>query len=159
MIDGDKESYTEKGELQFSDVSVNETTGTVELRALFPNPKHELLPGLFVRAKLDQVTEPNAILMPQVALIRNPDNSTMVWIVGSNNKVAMRPIKVSQAIGDNWIVSEGLSAGDKVVVEGIQKIQPDMVVVAVEKKDNATSNAPVNNDKPVEPKKKLFKVG
>ncbi len=133
MLDGGNEIYGETGELQFSDVTVEQSTGTVQLRILFPNPNHEILPGLFVHARLDQAKENAAILIPQQAVNRNPDGSVAVWVVDEGDKAAIRPIKISQTVGDKWLVTEGLKAGDRVVVEGVMKIQPGATVKPVEK--------------------------
>lgn len=133
FLDGaGNKAYGEKGTFQFSDVSVDETTGTSQLRILFPNPKLDLLPGLFVRARIGQVSADNALLVPQKAVSRNPDGSTVVMVVGEGNKVAPQPIKVSDAIGDQWLVNDGLKIGDRVIVEGIMKAPPGSVVKPVE---------------------------
>lgn len=137
MLNGENEIYGETGELQFSDVTVDQSTGTVQLRILFPNPNHEILPGLFVHARLDQAKDNAAILVPQQAVNRNPDGSVAVWVVGEGDKAAIRPIKITQAIGDKWLVTDGLNAGDRVVVEGVMKIQPGATVKPVEKNQTA----------------------
>jgi membrane fusion protein (multidrug efflux system) len=124
FMEGNKEPYAHQGKLQFSDITVDEGTGAVELRALIPNPDHVLLPGLFVRARIEQATHEDAILVPQRAVSRNPDGSASVWVVGEDNKVNPRVIEVADASGDSWIVTNGLENGDRVVVEGTQKIRP-----------------------------------
>lgn len=134
FIEGDNQPFNQQGEVQFSDVSVDETTGSVQLRILFPNPQRELLPGLFVRARVSQSQADNAILISQKAVSRNPDGSTIVMVVGEGNKVQPRPIVVTEAVGDQWLVKEGLQAGDRVIVEGLMKAQPDAVVKPVEAK-------------------------
>jgi len=123
-LDGTAQSYDLPGRLEFSDVTVDQTTGAVQLRAVFPNPRHELYPGLFVRARIEQGVKDQAILIPQKALVRGADGKSSVWVVGPDNKVAPRPVKVGQAVGDSWLVEEGLAAGDQVVTEGLQKIRP-----------------------------------
>lgn len=130
VIDG--KVYGEEGVLQFSDVSVNQSTGTVQLRILFENTNHEILPGLFVHARIAQSKDNQAILVSQKAVARNPDGSTIVMVVDAENKVAIKPIQISDAVGDQWRVLSGLNAGDRVIVEGIMKVQPGMQVVAVE---------------------------
>lgn len=117
-----------KGRLQFSDVSVDETTGTVTLRALFPNPDGTLLPGMYARARIVSGVVGNGILVPQPAVTRDPKGNAMVYVVTKDNKAAIRPIKVSQTVGDKWLVTEGLQAGEQVIVEGLQKIRPDAPV-------------------------------
>lgn len=143
FLEGDGQgakAFEQKGEFQFSDVTVDETTGTSQLRILFPNPKLELLPGLFVRARIGQASANNALLVPQKAVTRNPDGSTVVMLVGEGNKVAAQPIKVSDAIGDQWLVLEGLKQGDRVIVEGTMKAPPGSVVKPVEEKAAATQD-------------------
>lgn len=119
--------HPQKGKLIFSDVVVDETTGSVGLRALVPNPNQTLLPGLFVRAKIELGEHP-AVLVPQRATTRNPDGSLLVWTVDTENKVAPRPITVSGDYGDQWIVASGVEAGTTIVIEGYQKIRPGMTV-------------------------------
>jgi membrane fusion protein (multidrug efflux system) len=123
--------YAHQGELQFSEVSVDETTGSVRLRATFPNPENDLLPGLFVRAKIDWGALENAFMVPQQAVVRRPDGSAFVWAVSPDQKVAQKTIKPERAIGDKWLVTEGVAAGDRVVVEGVQKVTPGAQVNAV----------------------------
>ena len=132
LLDGTTNEYDQKGELQFSDVTVDQTTGAVQLRILFPNTNHDLLPGMFVRARVAQNHANDAILVPQQAVNRQPDGSVTVWVVGAGDKVAARPIKVSQVVNDQWLVTDGLTAGDRVVVEGVQKVAQDAVVKPVD---------------------------
>ncbi|MBN1958634.1 MAG: efflux RND transporter periplasmic adaptor subunit [Desulfuromonadales bacterium] len=132
LLEGDKQPYTSQGEIQFSDVTVDEGTGMVQLRIVFPNPDNYLLPGLFVKARVAQSELENAIAIPQQAVVRSAGGATTVWAVGSDNIVTPRPIQVSRAIGDKWLVESGLAAGDKVVVAGLQKIQPGATVAPVE---------------------------
>ena len=130
--------YSQKGQLQFSDVTVDQTTGSVTLRAIFPNPHHDLLPGMFVRATVDQGSRDNAIVVSQRAVVRNPDGSTYVWLVGADKKVTQHPVKTVQAVGDTWLISDGLQSGDQVVVEGLQKIKPGIEVKAVAAQSTTT---------------------
>lgn len=132
LLEGEKEPYASKGEIQFSDVTVDEGTGMVQLRILFPNPDSYLLPGLFVKARVAQSTLENAIVIPQQAVVRSAGGATTVWAVGEGNAVNPRPVTVSRAIGDRWLVASGLAAGDKVVVAGLQKIAPGATVAPVE---------------------------
>ena len=113
-------------------MTINQGTGTVLLRVLFPNPSNELLPGMFVHARLEQWKDEQAILVPQKSVSRNIDGTVSVWVVGQDGKVNQRPIGVSEIIGDTWMVTSGLKAGEKVVYEGIMKIQPGMKVNTVE---------------------------
>lgn len=123
-LEGDSQTYAHKGLLQFSDVTVDESTGAVQLRALFPNPEGDLLPGLFVRATVEQGVRDNALVVPQQAVMRSADGSASVWVVNPDNTVMPRPVKTVQAIGDKWLISEGLQGGEQVVIEGVMKIRP-----------------------------------
>jgi len=123
-LDGASQPYEIAGQLQFSDVTVDPTTGSVQLRAVFPNPRHDLYPGLFVRARVEQGVREQAILVPQQSLVRTPDGAAMVWVVGADGKVNPRPVEVGQVSGDKWIVDGGLQPGETVVTEGLQKIGP-----------------------------------
>ncbi|MEQ4922781.1 efflux RND transporter periplasmic adaptor subunit [Proteus hauseri] len=125
-------TYAEKGHLEFSDVTVDESTGSITMRAIIPNPKSELLPGMFVRAKLENGIRQNAILIPQQAVIRTPRGDATTMVVNKDNVVEVRSIKVSQAVGNQWLVDEGIQAGDRVIVSGLQKIKPKMTVTAQE---------------------------
>lgn len=123
--------YPHKGELQFADVTVNPGTSSVQLRAVVPNPNHELLPGLFLRARVAQGERENAILVSQRAVTRTPDGGAQVWIVNPDGTVAPRPVKTELAAGTDWLVTEGLNPGERVVVDGLQKIQPGAPVKPV----------------------------
>jgi len=127
----DGSAYPLPGTLKFSEVTVDQSTGSITLRAIFPNPKQTLLPGMFVRAILEEGESPQAILVPQRGVTRNPKGDAVVMLIGAEEKVAPRPIKVVRTVGDSWLVSEGLKAGDRVIVEGLQKARPGTVVKAV----------------------------
>ncbi|UVO09513.1 efflux RND transporter periplasmic adaptor subunit [Pectobacterium polonicum] len=116
--------YAAAGTLEFSDVTVDETTGSITLRAIFPNPQHNLLPGMFVRARLDSGVNPTALLVPQQGVTRDPRGQATAMVVGEGDKVEPRTLKTSKAVGDKWLVTEGLKAGDRVIVTGLQKIRP-----------------------------------
>lgn len=122
--------YPIEGRLAFSDASVNPETGTVTLRAVFPNANHLLLPGMFATAQIVQGVIPNAILIPQAALSRTPTGQAMVMLVNAKGVVEPRPVTTVGSQGNNWIVTEGLQTGDKVIVEGIAKVKPEQQVVA-----------------------------
>jgi membrane fusion protein (multidrug efflux system) len=134
--------YPSEGELQFSDVTVNERTGTVQLRALFPNPDHLLLPGMFVQAELAVGTDPDAILVPQPAVSRNAQGEGVVMLVNQDNIVEMRTIETGQTAGDQWVVISGLNRGDHVIVEGLQFAQPGAPVTPAPPTNAATAPAP-----------------
>ena len=131
--------YALQGTLQFSDVTVDESTGSITLRAIFPNPQHALLPGMFVRARIDEGVSPNAILVPQQGVTRTPRGDASVMLVNDKNLVETRAVTASQAIGDKWLITSGLKAGEKVIVSGLQKVRPGVTVKAEE--DTATSVA------------------
>ena len=122
--------YPIEGKLAFSDASVNPETGTVTLRAVFPNKDHLLLPGMFATAQIVQGVIPNAFLIPQAAITRTPTGQAMAMLVGADGKVTPRPVTTSGSQGNNWIVTAGLNAGDKVIVDGIAKVKPEQQVVA-----------------------------
>jgi len=123
--------YALPGVLKFSEVTVDQSTGSVTLRTLFPNPEQLLLPGMFVRTVLEEGVNEEAILVPQRGVTRNPAGNAMVMTVGAEAKVEPRVIKVARTVGDNWMVSDGLKAGDRVILEGIQKARPGTTVKAV----------------------------
>lgn len=125
-LDGSSVPIEEKGTLQFHEVTVDRSTGAVQLRALFPNPNHVLLPGLFVRAQLELQYE-HVLLVPQRAAQRNPDGSMFVWVVEKDG-IKQTPIQSKQTMGDSWIVSEGLKEGDIVLTEGHISLAPGMLV-------------------------------
>jgi len=123
--------YPHSGTLKFSEVTVEQSTGSVTLRTVFPNPDKLLLPGMFVRAILEEGVNEQAILVPQRGVTRNPAGSAMVFVVGAEEKVEPRVITVTRTVGDNWLVSDGLKAGDRVIMEGIQRARPGTVVKSV----------------------------
>jgi membrane fusion protein (multidrug efflux system) len=124
--------YGAEGRLAFSEVTVDQATGSVTLRAVFPNPKGDLLPGMYVRARLTQGVNRAAMLVPHAAVSRTPSGEAQVMMVNSESKVEPRSVKAEQSIGDKWVVTEGLAAGDRVIVEGLQKVKPGAPVQAQE---------------------------
>lgn len=135
----DGTTYGLEGTLEFSDVTVDQGTGTVTLRAIFPNPKHELLPGMYVRAVLSEGVRDDAMLAPQQAVSRDPKGNATALVVSADGKVEQRVIVASRAIGDKWLVTDGLNPGDRVVVDGLFRIRPGVPVKGVELE--ATSGA------------------
>lgn len=121
-------AYAEQGTFKFSDVAVDEATGSITLRAAFPNPNNALLPGLYVRAELGTGTRPNSILIPQGALFRDAEGNPLVWVVGKDNKAEQRKITLGDAIDNRWLVTSGLKAGDQVIVEGLQGLSAGMTI-------------------------------
>lgn len=131
LILEDGSTYPQQGELKFSDVTVDQSTGSVTLRSVFPNPKQLLLPGMYVRALIQEGVSDNAILAPQRGVTRNSAGKPTALVVGANNKVESRLLAVSRTIGDSWLVNEGLKAGDRLIVEGTQKAKPGTAVKMV----------------------------
>ncbi|MBU2713520.1 efflux RND transporter periplasmic adaptor subunit [Zooshikella harenae] len=127
----DGSDYSEEGSLEFIGNAVDETTGTVELRAIFNNPKYRLLSGMYVNAILYVGINEQALLIPQQAVSRNSKGEATVWVVADDNTVKQRVITTSKAIKDQWLVSSGLKAGERVIVEGIQKIRTGQTVKTV----------------------------
>ncbi|NMG66150.1 efflux RND transporter periplasmic adaptor subunit [Azoarcus indigens] len=120
----DGSEYAASGKLAFSEVSVDEGTGSVVLRAVFPNAKNELLPGMYVRARIEQGVRGDAILVPHAAVSRDAKGGALVMVVNAENKVEARPVKAERALSEQWVISEGLKAGERVIVEGLQKVRP-----------------------------------
>jgi membrane fusion protein (multidrug efflux system) len=130
LEDGTK--YPQAGKLQFSEVTVDQGTGSVTLRAVFPNPDHRLLPGMFVRARLSDGVSQQGLLVPQRAVVRNQRGLPTTNVVTADNKIEVRDIVTDRAIGDQWLVTSGVKPGDRVVVEGLQMIKPGVEVSVVE---------------------------
>ncbi|HWI41684.1 MAG TPA: efflux RND transporter periplasmic adaptor subunit [Verrucomicrobiae bacterium] len=123
--------YPLEGSLKFSDVTVDQSTGSVTVRTVFPNPKEVLLPGMYVRALLEEGVNEQAILVPQRGVTRDPAGNALVMVVGKEEKVEPRIIKAERTVADSWLVSDGLKPGDRVILEGIQKARPGTPVKAV----------------------------
>lgn len=119
----DGSDYASPGTLQFSEVNVDQGTGTVLVRAIFPNPDHMLLPGMYVRAELIEGTDTQGLLVPQEAVSRNTHGDPTVLLVGDGNKAELKTIEAARAIGSSWLVTSGLKPGDRVIVEGLQKVR------------------------------------
>ncbi|OIO00947.1 MAG: efflux transporter periplasmic adaptor subunit [Desulfovibrionaceae bacterium CG1_02_65_16] len=128
----DGTAYDQDGVLQFSDITVDQTTGVITLRALFPNTGHVILPGLYVRAVLEEGVNDQALLVPQAAVSRDTKGAAQVMVVKPDNIVEVRPISVDRVVGDKWLVTAGLTAGERVIVEGLQKVRPGAKVKAIE---------------------------
>lgn len=131
LILEDGTAYDRTGKLQFRDVTVDQTTGSVILRVVISNPRGVLLPGMFVRAIVEEGVHPRAVLIPQQAVSRDPRGNPYTLIVNPNNVVEVRPLVLDRAFGDQWLVSSGLAAGDRVIVEGIQRVRPGVTVRVV----------------------------
>jgi membrane fusion protein (multidrug efflux system) len=127
----DGSDYPLPGTVQFSEVTVNQDTGTVTLRARFPNPQNLLLPGMFVNAVFTQAIDSNAFLVPQQAVQHDFDGSAYVMLVGPGNKAIRRKINATRAMGTNWVVTSGLARGDKVIVQGLNGLKQNAPIVPV----------------------------
>lgn len=132
LVMEDGSVYGAEGKLAFSEVSVDPGTGSVTLRAVFPNPNGVLLPGMYVRARLTQGTQADAILLPHAAVSRDARGNATVMLVNADSKVEARVVQATQSLGDQWVITNGLAAGERVIVEGLQKVRPDMTVQAQE---------------------------
>jgi len=141
LIMEDGTSYPLEGTLQFRDVTVEPSTGSVILRVVFPNPEGTLLPGMFVRAVIQEGINESGLLVPQQAVSRNPKGEPYVYIVDKENQVQLRSLTLDRAIGDQWLVISGLEPGDRVIVEGLQRVRPGAKV-----KVAPVSAKPVNSD-------------
>jgi membrane fusion protein (multidrug efflux system) len=141
LILEDGTTYPQEGTLQFRDVTVDSTTGSVTLRVIVPNPKGHLLPGMFLRAVVQEGINNEAILIPQQAVSRNPRGDPFALIVDGEGKVVQRMLTLDRAIGDRWLVTSGLAPGERVIVEGSQKVRPGAAVKVVPLQAGGTSGA------------------
>jgi len=152
----DGSDYPLEGKLELTDVTVDQTTGSVTLRAIFPNPDNILLPGMYVRATVPEGTNPAGLLVPQQGVTRDQKGQPTVMIVDGDGKAQSQTIETSSVIGDKWLVTSGLKAGDKVIIEGLQKAKPDTKVNIVPvgsvpqspEPDAAKSDTTKSSDKP-----------
>ena len=127
----DGTAYPQEGTLQFRDVSVDPTTGSVILRMVFPNPDGALLPGMFVRAVIKEGVNEKAILVPQQSVSRDPKGNPMALVVNTTQQAEPRKLSLDRAFSNQWIVASGLVPGDRLIVEGMQKVRPGAEVKAV----------------------------
>lgn len=128
----DGTAYDHPGKLELTEVSVDESTGTVTLRAVFPNPQHQLLPGMYVRASVTNGVKNDAILAPQQGITRDAKGNATALVVDNESKVESRDVVTDRVIGNKWLITSGLNRGDRLIVEGTAKVQPGMRVKAVE---------------------------
>jgi len=142
LIYEEGEIYPEEGSLQFSDVTVNATTNSVTVRAIFPNPRADLLPGMFVRARLEEGNRPDAILVPQLAVTHNTKGEPTAMVVGADGNAELRVLQIPRAVGNQWLVASGLKPGDRVIVDNLQRVRPGapVKVVATAPPANATAS-------------------
>jgi membrane fusion protein (multidrug efflux system) len=136
----DGSTYPHPGHLDFLDLAIDQATGTAAVRAEFPNPERILLPGQFVRARIEAGVRPHGFWIPQRAVLLNPSGAT-VLTVAQGDTIAPRPVKLGEQRGDKWIVLEGLKDGDRIVVDGIQKVQPGVHVRVIDADQPAAADA------------------
>jgi membrane fusion protein (multidrug efflux system) len=136
----DGTTYALPGRLLFSDVTVDPSSGMITLRAMFPNPDHLLLPGMFARGELEQAVDTKAVTLPQRGVNIGVNGIAAAMVVGADDKVEIRVLQLGAAIGNKWIITDGLKAGDRVIVDGLQKVQPGMVVKPVPFSQGDTNN-------------------
>jgi membrane fusion protein (multidrug efflux system) len=127
----DGRTYPEEGKLQFSDVSVDQSTGSVTVRAIFPNKDRVLLPGMFVRARIEEGVNDHALVVPQIGITHDQKGQAVALVIGQNDKVETRSLVTSGTYGANWVVDSGLNPGDRVIVNGVEKVKPGMTVKTV----------------------------
>ncbi|HBW1604149.1 TPA: efflux RND transporter periplasmic adaptor subunit [Klebsiella pneumoniae] len=132
--------YQHSGSLELTEVSVDESTGSVTLRAIFPNPEHDLLPGMFVRAAVSNGVRDEAVLAPQQGITRDAKGNGTALIVDKENKVESREVVTDRVIGNRWLITKGLESGDRLIIEGTSKVQAGMEVKAVEAGTTKASN-------------------
>jgi membrane fusion protein, multidrug efflux system len=157
LIQEDGTPYSPEGTLQFSDVTVDPSTGSVILRVVFPNPEGILLPGMFVQAVIAEGVNEQAILIPQQAVSRDSKGNPFALIVDAENKAAFRPLTLDRAIGDKWLLSAGLSPGDPLIVEGLMMLRPGTIVKSSPFKEKQADHEPSAG--PVAPSQKRSKGG
>jgi membrane fusion protein (multidrug efflux system) len=145
----DGTEYGEYGTLKFQEVAVDQATGSVTLRAQFPNPRGDLLPGMYVRAVLDDAVNSSALLAPQLSISRDARGNPVAMIVGKDDQVEQREVVIARSVGNNYMISSGLNSGDRLIVEGLNKIHVGDKIrpVAVQSKaaSSATANAPARS--------------
>ncbi|MGH8165685.1 MAG: efflux RND transporter periplasmic adaptor subunit, partial [Woeseiaceae bacterium] len=134
--------FSQQGELAFADVAVDPSTGSFGLRVVVPNPEHVLMPGMYVRAVTSNAVLEQGLLVPQQGIARDPKGKATAMVVTPDGTAEARVVEVSRTVGDQWLVSSGLAAGDRVIVEGLQKVQPGMPVEATEAASAAADGEP-----------------
>ncbi len=146
----DGTAYAYEGELAFTDVAVDPMTGSYALRVLVPNPDHLLMPGMYVRAIVSNAVFDRGLLVPQKGIIRDAKGNASALVVNRDSTVEQRAVQVSRTVGDQWLVSSGLAEGDRVIVEGLQKIRPGVPVVATESATDGAAPATTNDGQPAD---------
>jgi membrane fusion protein, multidrug efflux system len=143
----DSSAYPHEGALQFSDVTVDQTTGSITLRAIVPNPDHDLLPGMYVRAVLEEGVNEKAILAPQRAVTRTPRGDATALVVGADSKVEERQLVADRIIGSNWLITSGLNPGDRLIIDGLQRVRPGATVKPLVQQQAADAGALQSGDR------------
>jgi len=138
----DGTAYSQDGQLRFSEALVDPTTGSVTMRAVFPNPSKTLLPGMYVRETVTQATAPQGLLVPQQGVTHDPKGQASLFVVDAQGKAQAHQIVTDRAIGDKWLVTSGVNPGDRVIVEGLMKVQPGAAVKAVPAGSTTPPTAP-----------------
>jgi len=151
--------YTYAGELAFTDVAVDPMTGSYALRVVVPNPENLLMPGMYVRATVSNAVLDRGLLVPQKGVTRDAKGNASALVVNSSNTVEQRAVQVSRTIGDQWLVSGGLVEGDRVIIEGLQRIRPGVPVVATEAATPGIPAEPASSGEPAEPGDKSAAAG
>lgn len=141
----DASRYGPAGRLEFSEVTVDQSTGSVTLRAIFPNPDELLLPGMFVRAVIEEGVQEGAIVAPQQGITHSPNGSATALVVGSDDKVELRIVQLGRAVGNQWLITHGLAPGDRLIVGGLQKVRPGMQVLVL---NQPSPRAPISSARP-----------
>lgn len=144
----DGSDYASAGTLQFAEVTVDPSTGSVTLRSIFPNGDGLLLPGMFVHETIQEGVSPDALLVPQEGVTRDPTGRATALVIGADNKVETRTLTTTRTVGDQWLVTDGVKAGDKVIVEGLQKVKPGAEVRPVERGSEAAADASTSQARP-----------
>ena len=144
LIKDDGSLYDQVGKLELDDAIVDETTGTVTVRSQFPNPNSELIPGMYGKIRLEGAVMQNALVVPQVAISRDVKGNALAYVIDDNNKIEERTLTTGQTLGDQWIVESGLQAGERVVVEGLQKIRVGSVVSVAKETEEAPASTPTS---------------
>ena len=147
LVKGDGSLYEQVGKLELADAVVDQTTGSVTVRTLFPNPNNELIPGMYGKIRIEGAVIQDALVVPQVAISRDVKGNALVYVIGEGKVVEQRTLTTGKALGDQWVIQSGLEVGDQVVIEGLQKIQVGSVVsVAEQNKHNEAAPASSNSD-------------
>lgn len=147
LVFDDGSVYADAGRLLFSSASVDATTGQVTQRAEFPNARRDLLPGMYVRVRIEQAVRENAVVVPQRSIVRAADGKPLVYVVKADDTAEARPVELGQALETEWVVEKGLNAGDRVVVDGAQKVQPGGKIKPEPWQAEKTANAPAQAPK------------